>query len=176
MNEDLCPASMQKKKEQLPIMKKAREEGKIAFFRHTRLVIKERTGQRSSSPTPATRSSFWDGGPSGSAERTGQQSSSPAHGRGGDPNRSAAGNVGERVTETSGGSPLSAAGVDTAGRKASWADSASLEVADKDGVGAVAPMPPDGTEGLSAGTSDDTGSLGNIKGHKKITLRQRKLN
>lgn len=49
LNEDLCPASMEIKKKQIPLMKKAREEGKIAFFRHTKLIIKERTGQYSSS-------------------------------------------------------------------------------------------------------------------------------
>lgn len=47
INEDLCLASLELKKSQFPLMKKAREEGKIAFFRHTRLIIKERTAQRS---------------------------------------------------------------------------------------------------------------------------------
>lgn len=46
INEDLCPMSQEIKKSQFPLMKKAREEGKIAFFKHTRLVIKERTSGR----------------------------------------------------------------------------------------------------------------------------------
>lgn len=42
INEDLCPASQEIKNSQIPLMKKAREEGKIAFFKQTRLIIKER--------------------------------------------------------------------------------------------------------------------------------------
>lgn len=45
LNEDMCPASLEIKKKKIPQMKKAREEGKIAFFRHTRLIIKEKMGQ-----------------------------------------------------------------------------------------------------------------------------------
>ncbi|KAK3859545.1 hypothetical protein Pcinc_034352 [Petrolisthes cinctipes] len=37
------------RKSQLPLLKKAREEGKIAFFKHTKLIIKERTRHVSSS-------------------------------------------------------------------------------------------------------------------------------
>ena len=47
INEDLCQASRDKRKEQLPQLKQARSEGKIAYFVHTRLVIKERTFQNS---------------------------------------------------------------------------------------------------------------------------------
>ena len=43
INEDLCPASNNIRKSQLPQLKQARSEGKVAFFRHTRLIIKERT-------------------------------------------------------------------------------------------------------------------------------------
>lgn len=42
INEDLCEASMQERRAKLPELKKARAEGKIAYFSHTRLVIKER--------------------------------------------------------------------------------------------------------------------------------------
>ena len=42
INEDLCEASRAKRREQLPRLKQARSEGKIAFFSHTRLVIRER--------------------------------------------------------------------------------------------------------------------------------------
>lgn len=47
INEDLCPASLELKNSQIPLMKKAREEGKMAFFRHTKLIIKERAERRS---------------------------------------------------------------------------------------------------------------------------------
>lgn len=43
LNEDLSPASLAIKNAQMPLFKQARAEGKIAFFRHTKLVIKERT-------------------------------------------------------------------------------------------------------------------------------------
>lgn len=43
INEDLCPASNNIRKSQLPQLKQARSEGKVAFFRHTRLIIKEGT-------------------------------------------------------------------------------------------------------------------------------------
>lgn len=41
-NEDLCPASQAAKKAQLPLLKQAKSEGKVAYFRHTRLIIKEK--------------------------------------------------------------------------------------------------------------------------------------
>ncbi|KAK4309590.1 hypothetical protein Pmani_018787 [Petrolisthes manimaculis] len=43
INEDLCPASQEKKRSQLPLLKQAREDGKIAFFKHTKLIIKDRS-------------------------------------------------------------------------------------------------------------------------------------
>ncbi|MPC81527.1 hypothetical protein E2C01_076148 [Portunus trituberculatus] len=43
VNEDLCTASQEIKKAQLPQLKQAKSEGKVAFFRHTKLIIKERT-------------------------------------------------------------------------------------------------------------------------------------
>lgn len=43
INEDLCPASQAILRSQLPQLKKAKSEGKVAFFRHTTLVIKEKT-------------------------------------------------------------------------------------------------------------------------------------
>ncbi|KAK4317401.1 hypothetical protein Pmani_011513 [Petrolisthes manimaculis] len=44
VNEDLCAASQALVKSQIPVMKKARSEGKLAYFRHTTLVIKEKNG------------------------------------------------------------------------------------------------------------------------------------
>lgn len=46
VNEDLCEASLQARKAQLPELRKARAEGKVAYFSHTRLVVKERREQR----------------------------------------------------------------------------------------------------------------------------------
>lgn len=42
VNEDLCPASQAIRREKLPQLKQARSEGKVAFFRHTKLIIKEK--------------------------------------------------------------------------------------------------------------------------------------
>lgn len=50
-NEDLCPASQTKIKSQPPLMKQARSEGKIAYFKYTRLIIKERTVRSPASGT-----------------------------------------------------------------------------------------------------------------------------
>lgn len=41
-NEDLSEASRQRVRDQLPLLKKARQEGKIAFFRGANLIIKAR--------------------------------------------------------------------------------------------------------------------------------------
>lgn len=53
VNEDLCPASLEEKRRHIPRMRKAREEGKIAFFRHTKLIVKEKTVQHPSTKEPA---------------------------------------------------------------------------------------------------------------------------
>ena len=53
INEDLCEASLEKRREQLPRLKAEREKGNIAYFSHTRLVIKRRpeaTSEAGSSP------------------------------------------------------------------------------------------------------------------------------
>lgn len=42
INDDLCPASLQLRKSQMPRLKQAKEDGKIAFFRHTKLIIREK--------------------------------------------------------------------------------------------------------------------------------------
>lgn len=59
INEDLCESSVQLRKGQLPELKKARLEGKVTYFSHTKLVIKEKKVQRSDSPT--TNSVVHDG-------------------------------------------------------------------------------------------------------------------
>lgn len=40
VNEDLCESSLQARKEQLLELRKARAEGKVAYFSHTRLIVK----------------------------------------------------------------------------------------------------------------------------------------
>ncbi|MPD00166.1 hypothetical protein E2C01_095622 [Portunus trituberculatus] len=42
INEDLCAASQSVRKAQLPLLKQARSEGKTAYFRHTKLIIKKK--------------------------------------------------------------------------------------------------------------------------------------
>lgn len=49
INEDLCPASQELVKSQLPQLRQARSDGKIAFFRQAKLIIKNRpTGNQTS--------------------------------------------------------------------------------------------------------------------------------
>lgn len=43
INEDLCAASQSIRKAQLPLLKQARSEGKTAYLRHTKLIIKEKS-------------------------------------------------------------------------------------------------------------------------------------
>lgn len=54
-HEDLCQASQTIRNDQFPKLIQARYDGKIAFLQHTRLIIKERTGQLSSSARGASR-------------------------------------------------------------------------------------------------------------------------
>ena len=42
VNEDLCQTSLNRRKEQLPLLQQARREGKIAYFSHTKLIVKDR--------------------------------------------------------------------------------------------------------------------------------------
>lgn len=57
INEDLCESSVKLRKAQLPEMKKARAEGKIAYFSHTKLIIRERREQRFETPRTDERTS-----------------------------------------------------------------------------------------------------------------------
>ena len=118
VNEDLCPASMEKKREQFPLMKKEREEGKIAFFRHTRLVIKariDRHPRQTSSLVPGAGSTSRGAGDNGSVQQASQRSSSPTpgaqlHGLAGSPREPPSGSASGELTVTGTGSPLSAVG------------------------------------------------------------------
>lgn len=44
VNDDLCPASQAVRNAQLPLLHEAKSSGKIAFFRHTKLIIREKHG------------------------------------------------------------------------------------------------------------------------------------
>lgn len=50
MNDDLCAASQAIKNAQLPQLKQARAEGKVAFFRHTKLIIRDSPTRGSNVP------------------------------------------------------------------------------------------------------------------------------
>lgn len=54
VNEDLCQASQEIRNKQLPLLKEARGRGKIAFFKHTKLIIKERVSRRDGGDVIAT--------------------------------------------------------------------------------------------------------------------------
>lgn len=45
LNEDMSPTSLAVKNAQMPMFRQARAEGKIAFFRHTKLIIRERKSE-----------------------------------------------------------------------------------------------------------------------------------
>lgn len=49
LNEDMSAASLAIKNAQMPLFKQARAEGKIAFFRHTKLIIRDKTSEDSAS-------------------------------------------------------------------------------------------------------------------------------
>lgn len=62
-NDDLCAASQSIKNAQMPQMKQARAMGKIAYFRHTKLIVKDKPANRESSAVHPSVS----GAPSSSA-------------------------------------------------------------------------------------------------------------
>ena len=56
LNDDLCAASQAIKNSQMPQMKQARAAGKIAYFRHTKLIVKDRPVIKNSSQTQQSMS------------------------------------------------------------------------------------------------------------------------
>ena len=42
VNDDLCPTSQAVKNAQMPLLSHVKDQGKIAFFRHTKLIVRER--------------------------------------------------------------------------------------------------------------------------------------
>ncbi|XP_063855967.1 uncharacterized protein LOC135097826 isoform X1 [Scylla paramamosain] len=55
LNDDLCPASQAAKNAQMPLLKQAKAQGKIAFFRHTKLIVRERYNDDGASVAAAGR-------------------------------------------------------------------------------------------------------------------------
>lgn len=49
VNKDLCPASHSIRKAQLSVLKQARNKVKIIYFRHTKLIVKEKTASNQTS-------------------------------------------------------------------------------------------------------------------------------
>ena len=68
INEDLCPASQEIIKSQLPTLKQARSEGIIAFFKHTKLIIKEQTSRLSAATSDTPSGGIAGRVPPGTAE------------------------------------------------------------------------------------------------------------
>ena len=58
INEDLCEASLQLRKAQLPDLKRARADGKIAYFSHTKLIVRDRREDRSDSSETVEQSTL----------------------------------------------------------------------------------------------------------------------
>ncbi|XP_063850047.1 uncharacterized protein LOC135094155 [Scylla paramamosain] len=109
IDEDLCPASQEIRKSQIPLMKKARKEGKIPFFRHTRLIIKDKStkyqlqGRSSGSEGVSTREAVGDvtGAVHQASEASGGESSVDAEGGNNYAStRGAVGHVSEAVVQT----------------------------------------------------------------------------
>ena len=55
INKNLCPASQATRGAQLPALKQAVSEGKVAYFRHTKLIIMERPNKKRTSVGISTR-------------------------------------------------------------------------------------------------------------------------
>ena len=68
MNDDLCAASQAVKNAQMPQFKQARAQGKIAFFRHTRLIIKDKQDAAGQRQSPERGVSAVRGGMSGGCD------------------------------------------------------------------------------------------------------------
>lgn len=77
LNEDMSPASLAIKNAQMPLFKQARADGKLAFFRHTKLIIREKTEDKSTRHRPTSVS---EEGAVGGAVVAGRAEDEPASG------------------------------------------------------------------------------------------------
>lgn len=60
INEDLSPTSQAIKRKKMPLLRQARGKGKITYFRHTRLIMKERPNiGNGDGPAVGTRADGW---------------------------------------------------------------------------------------------------------------------
>lgn len=62
INEDLCPASQAIRRAQLPLLKQAKSNGKVAYFRGTKLIIKDRQFNQNFAFTSGNQASHAPGG------------------------------------------------------------------------------------------------------------------
>ncbi|KAK3874082.1 hypothetical protein Pcinc_020952 [Petrolisthes cinctipes] len=81
VNEDLCPSSHNIRKAQFPALKEARSQGKISYFRHTKLIIKEKHASNQVTATFRRDGSVEhhrNGTPSGTIDGGGEGAKEPA--------------------------------------------------------------------------------------------------
>ena len=68
IREDLCKASLQKRKDKMSDLIQAKKDNKIAYFSHTKLITKERPPPRNGQPAPSSFSEAVSGARDGSTE------------------------------------------------------------------------------------------------------------
>lgn len=122
VNDDLCPASLELRKNQMPQLRQAKEDGKIAFFRHTKLIIREKS-EVGGGVVPVSR----DGGDVKTATR--QSLPAPAGGRAGA--AAARVEIGAGVADSDDGATTS---VSAAGGAAASVSAAGVDVSPAGGV------------------------------------------
>ena len=107
INEDLCQASQSLVKMQLPQLKQARSEGKIAYFRHTKLVIRDRPAvrQQEREPSPSRSEGGAVAGPAAGHEAAGDAWGSRGHRPGRGPSDLDAGALDRIIASGSWGAP-----------------------------------------------------------------------
>ncbi|KAK3863123.1 hypothetical protein Pcinc_031065 [Petrolisthes cinctipes] len=154
INEDPCQASQEIRNKQLPLLKEAKNQGKIAFFKYTKLIIKKRTTQRpetaSNEPTGRFGGDVTVSGGAGGRRLVG---SGAGVGRGRDV--SSAAPVGAGVWDAAGAAAVSpaVAGVDAVAMSPTGA-----------GAGAAASF----LRGSSDGAPTHVGSLGGSAGDLRV--------
>ncbi|KAK4309830.1 hypothetical protein Pmani_018562 [Petrolisthes manimaculis] len=170
INEDLCQGSQEIRNKQLPLLKEARNQGKIAFFKYTKLIIKKRTTQRpetaSNEPTGRVGGDVTVSGGAGGSRRGGSGA-----GVGGSRDVSSAAPVDAGVWAAAGAAAVSPAvvGVDTVDMSPAGA-----------GAGAAASSLRDSSDGTPTHVGSLGGSAGDLRvgsgvvQRKPMNLRNRK--
>ena len=192
INEDLCAASQAKKQSQFPLMKEARSQGKIAYFKYTRLIIKDRMGQQSNgaSNDAASASSGAFGGMTGVSKQrpggadvaaAGSVTSSSGRGvRTGADRGTGAGAVGGAGADgdvAAGNGQGVGAGAGAVGGLSVGADASGGVAADADqgaGAGAVGGVCASAGAGASGGVATDGTSTCDNDGETSRNIRSKK--